>query len=441
MTRIAVLGDWQYAIGEGDTLTPYLENINTLRPDVTVVIGDYGDHNEFGTPAGIYAAARHFQALDCPTVIPILGNHDLQYEHRASRFPFGTMENALTDAFGLAAKNTVYDGDGFRLLCYGLDPQTADDYATMNECFMNAGTLADLEEKLCEKPGVPVLLFTHAQPLGAGLHTVPDVHVRASNAFLNQGHHPETLLRLAEKYPMLRMWFCGHYHIGEHYPDSHTCLYGTHFFLTGVLSSVSRDGSRHSRVVDIENGNASVYTYDHNAKTLIPRISFPLVRPESEAVVPLRPANEPYFTDFTTASGRVRPGGLLCGENGRLYALTDNDRVWEIDPAYGEAMGTLLFEKDNAARAIFRTPAGVVVDTARGLRLHRYDEPHRFMPIKEENTCVYTPLAALPGDAVRPTLPAACETLHGAAVTGMARLPDGRTAYALDGDRPHIVIE
>lgn len=112
-------------------------------------------------------------------------------------------------------------------------------------------------------------MCTHAPIIGCGLHTVPFTHVRAGNAFLNQNHNPYKSAKLAAEHDEIKLWFSGHYHLGQSYENSHTYKYGTHFFSVGVVSSASRDGSRHSRFLEIDNENASVYTYDHVSKKMI----------------------------------------------------------------------------------------------------------------------------------------------------------------------------
>src|SRR5690606_2766236 len=88
------------------------------------------------------------------------------------------------------------------------------------------------------------------------------------NAYLSQNHDPDRWLHLVERFPEIVMWFSAHYHLGHTYPDSFTFRNGTWFFMTGVHSTATRDGSRQSRVIDVTADRVIVRTLCHNARAI-----------------------------------------------------------------------------------------------------------------------------------------------------------------------------
>ncbi|KIL38059.1 hypothetical protein SD70_28910 [Gordoniibacillus kamchatkensis] len=134
----------------------------------------------------------------------------------------------------------------------------------MQEVFASDEQFDWLKTKLKERPNVPVIFFTHAPPIGCGLRTVPRVHVRSTNAYLDQNHDPYRWYHLFKNSPEIVMWFSAHYHLSHIHPDSHTVRFGTHFFMTGVHGvSFTRDGMRQSRILDIGRSSVKVLTLDH----------------------------------------------------------------------------------------------------------------------------------------------------------------------------------
>jgi hypothetical protein len=75
------------------------------------------------------------------------------------------------------------------------------------------------ERLLAAHPGRPVVVFTHAPPIGSGLKVVQNVHVKNRCAWLNHSDRPQRFLALVEKYGNVRLWFSGHFHLAQNYPD------------------------------------------------------------------------------------------------------------------------------------------------------------------------------------------------------------------------------
>lgn len=396
MTKIAVLGDWQYSPNDKEALYSCIKDINACSPNVVVQLGDYG--SSLGCPEGIKDAAEIFSALECKNFYPILGNHDLQNETGDNIYPHGYIENVFLNAFGLKSKNNILEFENFRLFFFGLEPQPAKGFVTENECYMSRETLDFISSEINRRKGVPVIMFTHAPMFGCGLRTVPKVHVRASNAFLNQNREPESVVRLAEKHREIKLWFSGHYHIGQNYGNSRASKFGIDFFSTGVVSSASRDGSRHSRIIEINGDSATVFTLDHTLGKLCNPVEISLLKNDFCGYIHHK---YNYFYNnadcsdgkiihrFETACGNIVKNGVVLGKNGKLYVLTAEGFVWEINLEYGEAMGTLNYSDTVKISEIHSCENGILCVTSAGNRLFNYDNPKRFMREKDLPECEF----------------------------------------------------
>lgn len=266
--RIVVLGDFHLHVNEYELTERAMEDINACSPDLVVPLGDFGSHEAIGGVEGLQQAYRFLGKLRAP-LRPILGNHDMQRETGGrSLQPAGTMERAFLELFGLSGANGVVDTDAARLIFIGTDPQPADSCYIDQECYVTDAHFAELERWLRERGDTPVIVFTHAPPAGAGLRTVPRVHVRATNAYLDQNHRYGRWMPLVRRHPHIRLWFSAHYHLGHDDPDSQTQRHGTTFFMTGVHGSCTRDGTRQSRVIDLDEAGVRVSTLDHVGRRL-----------------------------------------------------------------------------------------------------------------------------------------------------------------------------
>ena len=71
---------------------------------------------------------------------------------------------------------------------------------------------------------------------------------------------------MVQEHPEIVLWFSAHYHLGHGHPDSLSHRFGTWFFTTGVHGPATRDGSRQSRVIDIEPDRVVVRTLCHDIR-------------------------------------------------------------------------------------------------------------------------------------------------------------------------------
>lgn len=341
--RIVVLGDFHIHPKEHRLTEEAIEHINSCKPDLVVPLGDFGCHSTIGGVEGLEQGYQFLRELKSQ-IRPILGNHDLQRETGPGKQLKGTMARKLVELYQVDAENGVLEYDHFRLFFVGTDPQPQDSCYQIQECYVAEEHFAWIEAKLKERPEVPCIFFTHAPPVGAALRTVPLVHVRATNAYLDQNHNFYRWPQLIQDYPSIKMWFSAHYHLGHDFEDSSTYRNGVTFFHTGVHSSYTRDGKRHSRVIDIDDGVIRVSTLDHEIGD-----------------VRTQPDWSSNFKNWSTddrRSGRnsveqVR-GELSCGIGHRdtivtelvpmnencLLAVTSDGFMWEVDYKLEAVLGT-----------------------------------------------------------------------------------------------------
>lgn len=360
--RIVVIGDLQYQQGEEESVREAMRNIAALHPDLTIAMGDYGSHKNAGSEAGIKAVYN--MLLECGGSLRMLvGNHDLQIETGTGSGAAGSIERLVRSLCGVSSTHGVLEFAGFRLLFLSCDLQPKDQCICRQECYLTEESFQSLTQLLEARPGVPVIVFSHAPILGCGLQTVPNVHVRATNAFLDQNHNPGRWVDWIQNHPQIKLWFSAHYHLSPESPGALSRRYGVTFLGCGAPTSASRDGKRQSRVLEIapQAGSgklvAAISILDHDSGTLTRADPIlvpldPVCRP-----VPCRrppapvPTGSPLIScactrAFRTGCGKPLANGL-AHRNSRLYAATDIGYLWEVDTIFGEAMGTWGSQGEN----------------------------------------------------------------------------------------------
>lgn len=381
--RIAVVGDLQYE--KGEDISKIADDIKNLAPDAVILLGDYGYWDGFGTYEVFSEVAKEFNQIDCKYFVPIIGNHDVQNEAGERLIKSGTVAENYKKAFGKTPENQILEFENFRIFCIHTEVQKKGDFYFEYECYLSDETLDMVKNELDKYPDKPVIMITHAPPAGCGLITVPMVHVRAANAYLNQDHGYEKWMDLASDYRQIVMWFSGHYHMGHYHNDSSVLTDGIAYFTTGSPTSGTRDGQKHTRVIDADNAKIEVRTFEHDTKKLSknPDFVFELDKKRNKK-------QEKTTTGiFSAGCGKVVEGGMKVGSNGRIYVMTDNNMLWEIDIADKIALGTIHYS-DKYEFDGFTTDENYIWcfcgEYAFG---HRYIETNRFMREKDWDGCVF----------------------------------------------------
>lgn len=410
--RIAVVGDLQYQ--KGENISPIADDIAELNADAVILLGDYGYWDGFGTYEVFSEVADEFERIGCKYFVPIIGNHDVQNEAGERLIKSGTVAGNYKKAFGMNPENQILEFEKFRIFCIHTEVQKKGDFYFEYECYISDETLENIKKELEKYPDKPTIMITHAPPAGCGLITVPMVHVRAANAYLNQDHGYEKWMNLASDYRQIIMWFSGHYHMGHYYNDSSVVTDGIAYFTTGSPTSGTRDGQKHTRVIDADGAKIVVRTFDHDTKKLSenPDYTFDLNKKRNEK------QNKETTVIFSAGCGKVVEGGMKAGNNGKIYAMTDNDMLWEIDITDKIALGTIHYS-DKYKLDGFTTDENYIWrfcgEYAFG---HRYTETNRFMREKDWEGCVFetknrADIIYEKGNDVKYKSRVACETGNG----------------------------
>ena len=322
-----------------------MEDIRNIKPDLVVAMGDFGENACLGSPDAIQTAGSFLKKTGVP-VRPLLGNHDLQQEIGRGLLPRGTMESKARQCFHVEDTYFVAEYESFRLFGISLDSWDMEPPYSKNECHVGTERFAWIKEKLSERPGVPVVMLTHAPPMGSGLLTIPDMHVRATNAYMDQNTDPMRWIGLTE-HPEIILWLSAHYHIGHDHQGSMVTRNGVTYALTGVHGNVSRDGTRQSRILDVCDGRAALFTLDHEARHLR---GAPDWQEDLAAAVARRKAlpsrvAPPRTKGWLESLSPLGAGGIQALPNGHLLVSTADHYLWEADPAWEVLLGTLHYQE------------------------------------------------------------------------------------------------
>lgn len=86
---------------------------------------------------------------------------------------------------------------------------------SVHEVYIDDAQFQWFEAVLQQNRDKPIIVFTHAPPMGCGLKVVEDVHVKNRCAFLNHSDRPQRFIKLVEQHPNIKLWFSGHFHLSQ----------------------------------------------------------------------------------------------------------------------------------------------------------------------------------------------------------------------------------
>lgn len=225
-----------------------------------VQLGDLGDYDtKPGSRACFKLARQYLDAFGVPRAL-ITGNHDLEGEE------FETDEENLEAWQREFGQRHYWAADLGRVLAVGLSTtRFRSNKYSVHEVYVDEEQLQWLEALLSANSNRPVVVFTHAPPIGCGLKVLTEVHVKNRCAWLNHSERPERFAELAQRWPNVRLWFSGHFHLSHNYADSVAVHGGCAFVQTGVIGECNRDGYRHSRLLLGDEEGYRVFTVDHDS--------------------------------------------------------------------------------------------------------------------------------------------------------------------------------
>ncbi|NHN34646.1 metallophosphoesterase family protein [Paenibacillus agricola] len=337
--RIVILGDFHLKPEDYELTRSAMEDIANCKPDLMIPLGDFGSQGKIGYISGLEEAEPFLRQPGVP-LRPILGNHDLERESGNGEQLKGTIEEHFCQMFELDKPYGVLEYEHVRFFFASTEPQQPDSCYDVQEVFATDEQFAWIKNKLKERPNVPVIFFTHAPPVGSGLRTVPRVHVRSTNAYLDENHDPYRWYHLFKNTPEIVMWFSAHYHLSHIHPDSHTYRFGTHFFITGVHGgSFTRDGMRQSRIVDIQEDSVQVLTLDHIKRAVTHDVEW-FHKGHIRSLLKKTEVSLSRVTSMSVGEASAFQGGIIPLSGGRCLVSTEDGFTWEAEPKYEAVFGT-----------------------------------------------------------------------------------------------------
>ncbi|EIE19713.1 Metallo-dependent phosphatase [Coccomyxa subellipsoidea C-169] len=318
----------------------------------------------------------------------VVGNHDLEGED------FETDEENLAawrEVFGQRHYWSMELGD---VLCIGISTVRFRSNAfSAHEVYIDDEQLSWFKNTLKAAGQRPIIIFSHAPPLGCGLTSV---HVKNRCAFLNHSSNAAEFMQLVEQHSNICLWFSGHFHLSHNYMRSISVANNCAFVQTGVIGDCNRDGYRHSRVIKGSKEGYRLYTFDHNTGDLRLDLKQPWVSASSPRPIlppqdqlcdsedegwPLDRAaaangaagrsngfagedgDEGAFAFERPANGAQQQRRWMAVGRGRLLSLEDSMLV-EYNIASRAPVGVVFLSIEEGEEVVFVDEAGGVVSIA-----------------------------------------------------------------------------
>ena len=396
---LVVMGDPSLSPEGNPEVDEAIDDINCLHPDVVMVLGDLGNVRQ-----GFDYASKTLRAFK-GVVLPAIGNHDLQVKSCET-----DEENIklFVEAFGLRNHYYSCEYGGILFITLSSERHRAHRWQP-DEVFLSDRQLDWFQHTLEANPKTPTIVQCHAPIFGTQIPVIPEVHVHATNPYTNHNHHPERILKLIGQYPQIILWFSGHSHLGQDYPNSICYHSGVYFVHVGVHGSRStRDGSRHSRVLEIEPDRILIRTFDHSLRTIDPRCDYKLdegpyglmcswevsrrsgflsgrlkgfhVGQDGLYLKPLPTSNYLTYLDKPAAPSSQ----AICPMAEKIYVATRGGYVWEYDRVSGLPLGAIY--ADRHPTCVVGTDSHVWVGGGDGyIRKIPVDQPERFLRKRATN--------------------------------------------------------
>lgn len=336
--RIALIGDLQYSSAEEEQLSLKFSQISAAEPDFAVIMGDFGGPH-INSPEGFEDTRKIAESLCCDYAV-LLGNHDVEY--RVGCYGKFDPVAAVSSIFG---KEPYFSAvmNGVLVICITCEPQPPEEMRTVNAVYVSDRQYDLIRQRLTENPNIPAMIIAHPPMAGSGLRCTPPLHCAATDTYLDQTFDSLRWQRLTEEFPQIKAWCSAHLHLGHDYASAITEKNGVYHISCGVMTRCSRDGSRHTRIIDItDDGKLLVYTLDHEKNGSL----------RYDAAIDLRGTEPPSGLLVHAKRGEVLLGGDTpralwhCEMLGRYYIHTQNGLLWEYLCELDELSGAIALNTD-----------------------------------------------------------------------------------------------
>lgn len=355
--RIAVLGDLHFEPAEEPEFRAARKQLVGLAPNAVVQLGDHGGYSHCGTRRSFQEGLDFLNGFERP-YRTLLGNHDLE----GPEFPTDRESvAAFCGAFGLDRPFSTVDLGPALGICLS-STRFRDNLHSHHEVYIDDEQAAWFERTLVEHRNRPTFVFSHAPIFGSGLRVLQSVHLMCPNAWLNHTDRPERFMRLLRDHPQIKLWFSAHNHLGQQYADSISQAGECTFVHAGVIGGVSRDGERHSRIVDFDAKGFVLHTFDHAAGRLTVDVRRRYAEESVERVAKPRGGDESlHFAPpaYPTDADRLEYGASV-------FAIARGMLV-EFDREWAAPLGVAMHDLENAT-VDFRD-GNLVVTDRRGSRV------------------------------------------------------------------------
>ena len=380
--RFAVLGDLHYEAPQDATYRAARQQIAAFKPDRVFQLGDQGGYSHCGTWQSFMEGLDFLRGFDRPFGT-LMGNHDMEgpecgsdaetvaawCEAFSGELPYREVD--LGEAVALLLSTTRFRGNP----------------GCCHEVYVDETQLAWFTAALARHRRRPTFVFSHAPIFGSGLRVLQSIHLKCPNAWLNHTDRPERFIHLVRTNPQIKLWFSAHNHLGQNYPDSFSRVGHCTFVHTGVIGDVSRDGARHSRVVDYDRRGYQLSTIDHVTGELCANLRCEYATGVIEVLSPHTAANgEQHFAPPPF------PVGKPAWQAGSSVFVVARGMLVEYDAVLRAPLGVVL---DDIGVAEIRVHGGALHVTSEqgNVRIFKPNRIGRFMRVFEPNPWLERSLA------------------------------------------------
>jgi hypothetical protein len=373
-SRLAVLGDLHYEAPQDGCYREARRQIMAIKPDAVFQLGDQGGYSHCGTWQSYMEGLDFLQGFDRPFGT-LMGNHDMEGPECASdaetvaawcqafssTLPYREFD--LGEAVGICLSTTRFRGN--RGCCH--------------EVYIDDTQLAWFTATLARYRRRPTFVFSHAPILGSGLRVLQSIHLKCPNAWLNHTDRPQRFIEIVRANPQIKLWFSAHNHLGQNYPDSFSRVGCCSFVHTGVIGDVSRDGARHSRLVDYGRRGYAVSTINHGTGEITANLRSEYASGTIEVLSPHTAANgEQHFAPPPF------PVGTPALQIGASVFVVERGMLVEYDAELRAPLGVVL---DDIGAAEIRVEGGHlhIIGAHRAVRVLKPNATGRFLRVFEPN--------------------------------------------------------